>query len=60
MEILKKKNALGIKMNFKFVSAGEKKKLIEELGKDFGIEKLNYLLIESGRERIRGFTGHMN
>ena len=46
-------------MNFKFVSAGEKKKLIEELGKDFGIEKLNYLLIESGRERIRGFTGKM-
>lgn len=47
-------------MNFKFVSSGEKKKIIEELGKDFGIEKLNYLLIESGKERIRGFTGHMS
>jgi len=46
-------------MNMKFVKAGEKKRIISELNERFGIKKLNYILIETGRQKIRGFSGSM-
>ncbi len=36
-----------------------KSKIIEKL-KDYGIEKLPYLLIKSGKEKIRIFSGHLS
>lgn len=47
-------------MNFRFVKSSEKKKILKELNEQFGIEKLPYLLIESGRERIRAFSGSLS
>ncbi len=47
-------------MNIRFLSSGEKKKLIAELEERFGINKLPYLLIESGKSRIRGFSGSLS
>ena len=44
-------------MNIKFISSGEKKKLLRELNEKFGISKLPYLLFETGKEKIRGFSG---
>ena len=47
-------------MNIRFIRASEKKRITENLNKQFGIEKLPYLLIESGKERIRGFSGSLS
>ena len=47
-------------MNIRFLSSGEKKKLVNELEERFGIAKLPYLLIESGKSRIRGFSGSLS
>ena len=48
-------------MNIRFLSSKEKKKLIEELDERFGIskDKLNYMLLETGKEKIRAFSGTM-
>ena len=46
-------------MNIKFLKSSEKKKLLAELEEQFGITKLNYLLLETGKEKIRGFSGTM-
>jgi len=37
----------------------KKKKIIKQLEK-FGIKKLDYLLIKTGREKIRGYTGSLS
>src|SRR3989344_7731325 len=46
-------------MNIHILNSSEKKKLIHELGERFGIEELNYMLIEAGKEKIRGFSGSL-
>ncbi len=47
-------------MNFRILNSGEKKKLLQQLGERFGISKLNYLLVETGRGKIRAFSGTLN
>ena len=47
-------------MNIHFIKSNEKRKIIEQLKEQFGIEDLPYLLIESGKEKIRGFSGSMS
>ncbi|HIG51997.1 hypothetical protein CXT76_01720 [Candidatus Parvarchaeota archaeon] len=46
-------------MNLKFVKSGEKKRLLAELNKSFGISKIDYILIAGGKKKIRGFSGNM-
>ncbi len=47
-------------MNMKFVKSGEKKRLLKELKERFGIEKLDsWILVETGKKKIRGFSGNM-
>ena len=46
-------------MNSRFIKSSEKKRLLSELEEQFGIEKLPYLLLETGKEKIRGFSGTM-
>lgn len=43
----------------KFVKSTEKKKILQQLEKQFGITKLPFLLTKSGKEKIRGFTGDL-
>ena len=40
-------------MKYKFIKSGEKKDIIEQLSV-LGISEIPYLLIESGKEKIRG------
>ncbi|MBS3089980.1 hypothetical protein J4461_03845 [Candidatus Pacearchaeota archaeon] len=44
-------------MNFRFITSSEKKQIIEKLNEQFGIEELPYLLGETGKEKIRAFSG---
>ena len=47
-------------MNMKFIKSGEKKRLLKELKEIFGIEKLDsWILVETGKKKIRGFSGNM-
>ena len=48
-------------MSLRLMTSGEKKKLIRELSERFGIseEKLGYAFIESGKDKIRAFSGHL-
>lgn len=46
-------------MNLKFIKSGEKKRLLKELDFQFGIAKLPWLLLETGKQKIRGFSGSM-
>lgn len=46
-------------MKLKFLKSKEKKDLIKELNEIYGIENLNYLLIETGKKKIRGFSGSL-
>lgn len=46
-------------MKYRFIKSSEKKEMKEILG-TLGIEEINYLLIESGKEKIRGYTGHLS
>jgi len=43
-----------------FLKSGEKKKLIVELEKVYGITKIPHLLLETGRKKIRAFSGHLS
>jgi len=47
-------------MNLKFIKNTEKKKILKKLNEQFGIEELHFLLIESGKEKIRAFSGHLS
>ena len=47
-------------MEHKFIRTPEKRRLIEELNETFGISELPYLLIESGKEKIRAFSGSLS
>ena len=44
-------------MRIEFLSRGEKKTVERELKEIFGIPKLNFLLIRSGKEKIRAYSG---
>ncbi len=46
-------------MNIEFINSKEKKRILEKLNDEFGINELPYLLIETGKEKIRGFSGTM-
>ena len=43
-----------------FIKSSEKKDIIKELNEQFGISELPYLLIESGKEKIRAFSGSLS
>jgi len=47
-------------MKIQYVKASEKKKMLKELKEEFGVTKLPFLLIESGKEKIRGYTGDLS
>jgi len=47
-------------MKIQFIKSKEKKEIIERLEKQFGITDLPYLLIESGKEKLRAFSGHLS
>ena len=47
-------------MNLRFIKSSEKKRIVEKLNEQFDIEKLPYLLIESGKEKIRAFSGSLS
>lgn len=47
-------------MNIHFIKTPEKRRIIEVLNEQFGIEELPYLLIESGKEKIRAFSGSLS
>jgi len=44
----------------RFVKSNEKRDILKQLNEQFGIEELNYLLIESGREKLRAFSGTLS
>lgn len=46
-------------MNVKFIKTKEKNKIIKELERIYGVKKINGLLIETGKQRIRIFTGSL-
>jgi len=46
-------------MNLHFVKSNEKKRLLAELKDKYGIDELRYLLMETGKEKVRGFSGSM-
>jgi NOL1/NOP2/fmu family ribosome biogenesis protein len=47
-------------MKIQFIKSPEKKKIVQQLTEQFGLSELPYLLVESGKEKIRGFSGTMN
>jgi NOL1/NOP2/fmu family ribosome biogenesis protein len=47
-------------MNIHFIKSSEKRKITRLLSDQFGITSLPYLLIVSGKEKIRGFSGHLS
>lgn len=47
-------------MNLNFIKSSEKRRIIEKLKEQFGIQNLPYLLIKSGKEKIRAFSGHLS
>ena len=47
-------------MNIKFLNSKQKQEILRELNKEFGISDLPFLLIESGKEKIRGFSGSLS
>lgn len=47
-------------MNIRFIKSSEKKDILAELEKQFGINEMRYLLIETGKEKIRAFSGSLS
>src|SRR3989344_5909548 len=47
-------------MTIEFIKSSEKKEIVEKLNDKYGIEKLNFLLLRFGKERIRGFSGGLS
>ena len=47
-------------MNINFIKSTQKKEIVEKLNSIYGISDLPYLLIESGKEKIRAFSGHLS
>jgi len=49
---------MGLYLNF--LRSKEKEELLKLLNEQFGIKKLDYTLVMSGKEKIRGFSGDLN
>lgn len=47
-------------MTLRFVKSPEKHRIEEELEKQFGIDKLSYLLLEAGKDKMRAFSGSLS
>jgi NOL1/NOP2/fmu family ribosome biogenesis protein len=47
-------------MNISFIKSNQKKEITEKLKEIYGISNLPYLLIESGKEKIRAFSGSLS
>ena|SRR3989344_2075409 len=47
-------------MKLQFLKSKEKRTLVEELEEQYGITELPYLLLETGKQKIRGFSGHLS
>ena len=47
-------------MNIHFIKSSGKKEIVAKLEEQFGITNLPYLLIESGKEKIRAFSGSLS
>jgi NOL1/NOP2/fmu family ribosome biogenesis protein len=47
-------------MNIEFIKSNEKNEIIEKLNEQFGISELPYLLIWTGKEKIRAFSGSLS
>lgn len=47
-------------MTVRFIRSSEKRKIEEQLEEQFGITKLPYLLLETGKEKVRGFSGSLS
>lgn len=47
-------------MNIKFIKSNEKRRLASELSEKYGVTDIPYLLIESGKEKVRAFSGHLS
>lgn len=45
---------------FETLNRKERDRILEKLKEQFGIEKLNYLLIRQGREKLRAFSGSLS
>lgn len=47
-------------MRIEFISGGERKEVLRRLKDTYGLESVNYLLVRLGKDKIRGFSGHMS
>jgi hypothetical protein len=47
-------------MRINFIKTPQKRDIIKKLNETFGISDLPYLLIESGKEKIRAFSGSLS
>ena|SRR3989344_2145330 len=47
-------------MRLHFIKSSEKRRLVEELELIYGIEKVPYLLLETGKQKLRGFSGSLS
>jgi len=42
------------------LTSSDKKKIVEQLNRQFGIEELPYLIIQFGKEKLRLYTGNLS
>ncbi len=47
-------------MKLHFLKSKEKKVILKELELHYGITELPYLLLETGKQKIRGYSGHLS
>lgn len=46
-------------MKVNFIKSKERRKILDQLNEAFGVKEMPYLLIEAGKEKIRGFSGNI-
>lgn len=44
----------------KIIKSNEKKKILQQLNEQFGIQKMPHLLLRFGKEKIRAFSGNLS
>ena len=47
-------------MKLHFIKSPEKRRILAELKEQFAISSLPYLLLETGKEKVRGYSGHLS
>ncbi|MFC1686201.1 hypothetical protein ACFLZZ_04255 [Nanoarchaeota archaeon] len=47
-------------MRIEFLKSGERREVLRTLKDFYGISKFPYLLLRSGKEKIRGYSGHLS